>query len=412
MRKNERAALLQCAKASESGLITLGVSLAILMLSTLVVFNVSNAVLMEQKIFNNEARAKHAFAAAEAGMTTAQRYIEEDPDADGNGTAGPIFDTDGDGVHEATDSNTATIGTATVTVSLADVSADADMTAFVITSVGLSDDKSTTRTISQRLVTINPLPNPPDNPLITKAGVVITGSASVHNSEGHSTIWSGADVDMGSNNSTKTQVPDATKTTATSTSSGYPSCMDTPMSCELTDASTRVLKGVDVIENDSSLSSLTEDDFFQNFFGTSPATYRASMVTIETTGADFEVDADLATHEVIWVEGDATLSGVTVGCTTSVTGNNTCATANTKPSILIVDGNLSFSGTPQFYGIVFVTGNVSISGNTTIVGSLVVAGTATSSTGGSLDLWFNSDVLAGTAKAGASSGSAGTWRDF
>lgn len=387
-------------QSGQRGFITLVVSFTILMLSTLVVFNVSNAVLMEQKIANNEVRAKQAFEAAEAGIVAAQRYIANDPDANGDGTVDSVFDTSGDGVG---DTNIRAVGTGSVTVTLTDV--DGDMTTFLISSVGTSDDRSATRTITQRMITINPLPNAPDNPFVTRGTVVITGSATVHNPEGQSTIWSGSEVDMGSNNATSTEVPDAT-------AADYPACMDTAMTCDLVDASSRLLKGVDVIENDSSLGALTSDQFFENFFGTNAETYRASMVTIDTNEDDFEADADLATNEVIWVDGDATLSSVTVGCTTSVTGNNVCPTANTKPSILIVDGNLSFTGTPQFYGIVFVNGNVSISGNTTVHGAIVVAGTATSDTGGSLDVWYNSDVLAGTARAGASAGSAGTWKDF
>lgn len=398
--------------ALEHGFITLGVSLGILVLSTLVVLNVSNAIQLEQKISNNEVRAKQAFEAAEAGLSAALSVLEEDPDADNDGAVGSdgsssvtsaeyLFDVDANGTPET---NTLTVGTGSVTVTATDTSSG-ELTTFLITSVGYSDDKSAMRTIRQRMVTINPLPNAPDNPFVTRGTVVITGSATVHNPEGQSTIWSGSEVDMGSNNATSTEVPDAT-------AANYPACMDTPMTCSLVDASSRLLKGVDVIENDSSLGSLTGDDFFRNFFGTNADTYRASMVTVETNEDDFETDAHLATNEVIWVDGDASLGTVTVGCTTAVTGNNVCPSANRKPSIVIVDGNLTFQGTPHFYGIVFVTGNVTISGNTTIHGAIVVAGTATSSTGGSLDVWYNSDVLGGTAKAGATAGSAGTWKDF
>lgn len=398
---------------NQRGLITLGVSLAILMLSTLVVFNVSNAVLMEQKIANNEARSKQAFEAAEAGLIAAQRVLEIDPDADnddevGTGSSHFLFDVDGNGTAET---NTLTIGTASVTVTATDTSSGA-LTTFLISSVGLSDDKTATRTITQRMLTINPLPNSPDNPFVTRGTVVITGSATVHNPEGQSTIWSGSDVDMGSNNSTSTQVPDPSNP-------DYPGCMDFSMTCfdDSNDpygisASSRLLKGADVIENDSSLGALSEDDFFANFFGTNAETYRASMVTIDTDQDSFEDDADLAANQVIWVEGDASLGSVTVGCTTSVTGNSVCPVANQEPSIVIVNGDLTFNGTPHFYGIVFVTGNVEISGNTTIHGAIVVAGTATSSTGGSLDVWYNSDVLDRTANAGATTGSAGTWQDF
>jgi len=160
------------------------------------------------------------------------------------------------------------------------------------------------------------------------------------------------------------------------------------------------------------LSALSDTEFFENFFGVNPTTYRASLVTMETVAATANTDVDLATHEVVWIEGNTSFSGVTVGCTTSVTGSNVCPSNNTKPSIVIVNGDASFSGGSQFYGILFVMGNVNISGNTTIRGALVTAGDTESSTGGSFDVWYNSSILGGTSLAGASSGSAGTWKDF
>lgn len=401
---------------SQRGALTLAVSLAILMLSTLVTFNVSKAILMEQKITNNDTRAKMAFEAAEAGIVAALDYIENDPDRDlavntygasstacglpAGSTMDCIFDTNADGMG---DTNISTVGSATVTVTLTDLSAN--LTNIRIVATGRSDDGTAVRQITQTIMTINPLPNAPDNPVITRGSMIIGGSATVHNQEGHSTIWTGSEIDMGSNNSTSTEVPDVGAV-------GYPTCMDVPGTCSLTEASDNSVKGLDVIENDTSLSALSDTEFFENFFGINPTTYRSSMVTLETTAANANTDVDLAAHEVIWIEGNTAFSGVTVGCTTSVTGSNVCPAANTKPSIVIVNGDASFSGGSHFYGILFVMGNVQISGNTTVRGALVTAGDAESSTGGSFDVWYNSSILGGTSLAGATTGSAGTWKDF
>ena len=78
--------------------------------------------------------------------------------------------------------------------------------------------------------------------------------------------------------------------------------------------------------------------------------------TIDTTPGNFNTDADLAQYEVIWVEGDTTIQGSTIGCTTSVSGGGTCPVANRRPSIVIINGDASFTGTPHIYGILFVTG--------------------------------------------------------
>jgi Tfp pilus assembly protein PilX len=403
-------------KSKQRGVLTLAVSMAILMLSTLVTFNVSKAILMEQKITNNDTRAKLAFEAAEAGIMAAGDYLATDPDRDGGvntyGT-GPIncetgggnidcvFDTNADNMG---DTNISTVGSATVTVTLTDLSGD--MTSVRIVSRGASDDGTAVRTITQTIVTINPLPNAPDNPVITRGSMIIGGSATVHNQEGHSTIWTGSEIDMGSNASTSTEVPDVG-------AGDYPGCMDIPTTCTLVEASDNQVKGLDVIENDTSLSALTTTEFFQNFFGISPTTYRESMVTVDALGTGANAAVDLATREVIWIEGNAAFSGVTVGCTVPKTGANVCtAAAELKPSIVIVNGDASFSGGSQFYGILFVMGAVDVGGNTTIRGAMITAGDANSSTGGSFDVWYNSDILGATSLAGANSGSAGTWKDF
>jgi Tfp pilus assembly protein PilX len=268
-------------KSKQRGVLTLAVSMAILMLSTLVTFNVSKAILMEQKITNNDTRAKMAFEAAEAGIVAAIDYLETDPDRDaavntygtgptncetGGGNIDCVFDTNADNMG---DTNISTVGSATVTVTLTDISGN--MTSIQIVSRGASDDGTAIRTITQTIVTINPLPNAPDNPVITRGSMVIGGSATVHNQEGHSTIWTGSEIDMGSNASTATEVPDVG-------GAGYPTCMDTPGTCSLTEASDNQVKGLDVIENDTSLSALSAADFFENFFGVNPTTYRVYVV--------------------------------------------------------------------------------------------------------------------------------------
>ncbi|KAF0187645.1 MAG: hypothetical protein FD165_2887, partial [Gammaproteobacteria bacterium] len=158
--------------ARQHGVLTLVVSLAILVLSTLVTFSVTKAILMEQKISNNEMRAKQAFEAAETGMLEAMNYIDNGPDrASPWSTIDPVFDTNGDGIG---DSSSKTVGTGSVTVTTTDLSGTA-MTSVRIVATGYSDDRSATRQITQTLVTINPLPNAPQNPVVSKGQVIIAG---------------------------------------------------------------------------------------------------------------------------------------------------------------------------------------------------------------------------------------------
>ncbi|GAA5526172.1 hypothetical protein Maes01_02767 [Microbulbifer aestuariivivens] len=378
---------------------TLIFAVLILALTAIVTLSTFNFVRQELLLSNNESRAKQAFEAAEAGIAEAIAYLGDGPDRDEDGVVDPVFDTNGD---DLGDSSTAPVGPGSVLVTTVQ-----DGRIITVTATGYSDDRSSTAVISQKLALADPLPNDPANPMISRGQVVITGSATVHNQEGYSTLWSGGNIELGSNNSTATYVPDMGDP-------GYPLCMDTPMTCNTVATSNKVTVGLDVIENDASLGNLTADEMFENFFGMTPQAYRNSgLVTIETTGADANADVQEATHEVIWVEGDvAFTNNTTTGCEVAVSGNKFCPPANLKPSILIVNGDASFSGTPNFNGVVYVTGDVMLSGNTTVVGSLLIAGDLSSSGGGSLDVWFNSQVLADLQNAGVRVGMAGTWKDF
>jgi hypothetical protein len=382
----------------QSGVATVIFAVIILALASLVTIYTARFIRLEQSLTNNNTRAKSSFEAAEAGLAAAVSYLDDGRDRDDNDVIDPVFDTDNDGIG---DSNSAAIEQARVSVALAASGAEVS-----IAATGFSDDRSATHTVEVLVVPADPVPSPLDVPLITKGNMIINGSATVHNPEGHFSIWGGDEVDLGSNNSTATNVADIGGT-------GYPGCMDTPMTCSTIRSSNKMAVGLDVIENDSTLGNLSPAGLFTSFFGYPPVTYRDRFVSLEVTGADANARADLATHEVIWVEGDVAFeNNLTVGCEIRVTGGNFCLDADTEPSILIVNGNATFDGTAHFVGLVFVMGDVDISGNTTVVGMMVVAGDTESTTGGSLDLWYHSEILNELHEIGPQVPVAGTWKDF
>jgi hypothetical protein len=396
-------------RAHQRGAMTLVMSLVLLILTSMVAAYTGSAIVFERKVTANEFRSGQAFEAAESGLSDALAYIGSPggADKDNDGAIDPVFDTDGDGVGNV---NAATFAdNSSVTVTIAGTFPN-----YEVQAIGVSDDGTATRTVSAIGATIDALPNSPSNPLTTRGTVIIDGSATVHNPEGHSTIWSGAATDLGSNNSTATNV-------ANPNDAGYPTCMDTSMTCSTTRSSTKNAIGMDVIENDSSLANLSAAQMFQNFFGVSMANYRDSRVTLQVEAANANNLASdpnapgvqLAAGEVIWVEGDTSLeNNTTVGCEVRVTGAGSCPVGNLDPSILIINGNLETQGTPTFYGLVFVTGDITLGGNNTVHGAMVVAGSTTSSGGGSLDLWYNSDVLSMSRDNGPLAGSPGSWRDW
>lgn len=386
---------------NNQGFVTLTISLILLIAVTLISMFSVKSISLENKIANNSYRSDIALQAAEASVASAFNYLSVDPDVDGDNAIDSVFDTDGDGIG---DNNEMDISSARAVITVDDMSGG-EMTLMQIRSTGFSDDNSARRVISLVVANVDPLPNTPDNPMTTRGAVVINGSATVHNPEGHSTIWSGNDIDMGSNNSTSTNVADPGD-------AGYPGCMDTPMTCDTVSSSNRLTAGLDIIEHDSSLGALTPKEMFINFFGLDPVTYRDSMISIDSTPGTVNDDAHLANYEVIWVEGDATISNITMGCTSAQNGASVCPVAEIKPSVLIINGDLELSGTAQFYGIVFVMGNLDASANATVHGAIISAGDLSNSAGGSLDVWYNSDILADLDRAGPLTGVAGSWRDI
>jgi Tfp pilus assembly protein PilX len=404
--KNNFSALdLDSRSNRQQGAVSLLIVVVLLALMVPIVQFTSRSILMEQKIATNDFRNKQAFEAAEFGLQSAIAYIKENPDLDGDGEVSDelIFDTDEDDI---TDSNTMTLSNfSSTTVTLSGTTLQT-----VVTSRGFSDDNTATRKITTTVMLASALPNIPGNPLTTRGAVVIQGSATVHNKEGHSTIWSGDDIDLGSNNSTGTEIADPSD-------AAYPTCMDTADTCGLVASSNKVSIGLDVIEYDADLANISGSDLFKNYFGYSPAQYRDNFATMEIdiAAGDSLATAHLSDSEVIWVDGNTTWGGggLTVGCSSSVTGNNVCALTDVTPSILIVDGDLTVSsGTPQFYGFIFVTGSLISGGNTTLHGAAVVAGNTTSSTGGSFDVWYRSDLLASLQLIGAVSSTPGSWKDW
>ncbi len=387
----------------QRGAATLVATLSVLALTTLMVTYAARSILLEQKITNNDVRSRQAFEAAEAGLSAAVEYMSHGRDRNGDGILDAnVFDTDGDGIGDV---NTTAVGTGRVVVTTTDLSGGA-LTMMRIVSRGFSDDSTASRTITRSFSALDPLPNLPSNPLITRGSTVISGAATVINPEGHSTIWSGGDVDLGSNNATHTETADASDP-------AYPLCMDTARTCTTVSTSNKVSEGFDIIERDSSLEQLSPDEFFENFLGMPPETYRETMVTLETTGANADADVQLATNEIIWVEGDVTFdNNTTVGCAVVVTGANVCSAANTKPSILIVNGNATFMGTPHFYGLVFVIGSINVTGNSTVYGALMAGGTITNTTSGSLQITYDSSILGLLRMIGRLGSVSGSWRDF
>jgi len=381
----------------QRGAATLITSLILLVAMTIITIFAARSAIMEQKIFANEFRAKQAFEAAEAGLEYTLAYLltAGGADKDDDGTIDAI-DMDGDLSTANTLSNSSEFS-----VSITDNSGG-NMTNLTVESTGLSDDDSARAIVSQVVVIVPAIPDVPGNPVISKGAVSINGAAEVINPEGNATIWTGDNNVTFSGASGKTQIPDPSN----------PS--------QLIDSSDANGLGPDVIAGDTNLSSMTDAQFFQAFMGTDATSYQNAAQVREVPAANAAnaynhstlPGIDLAREEVIWVNGNPSLNGnTTVGCTVTVTGSGTCPSANTKPVVMVIDGNLSGNGTVKVYGLVYITGDFAGSGNLEVTGAVIMEGDVTGT--GSLNVTYSSSVLGSLSNIPISAGSlAGSWHDF
>jgi hypothetical protein len=162
-----------------------------------------------------------------------------------------------------------------------------------------------------------------------------------------------------------------------------------------------------IIENDSSLSSISTDSMFSTFFGMTKEQFQGLAKTVTCpTNCTSTMEATVASFgnetPIIWVTNDMDISGtVSIG-----------TTAN--PVILVVNGNIHINGTMDVVGMVYAS---STTWNNTGGGSAFLRGAAVSEgsfTGnGSPDFFFDADVLNKLRFVpGAFSKIPGSWKDY
>ena len=400
--------------SKQRGAVVISLSIIFLLLTTFVTLYVAKGILLEQKIVNNEMRSKLAFEAAEFGLSAAIEYVSGGADRDGDDVMDPVFILV-DNIGTKTVSN---VGNQSVDVTVKALGTEE--LAFKIISQGYSDDKTATRTITQVITVQDALPNAPDNPFTSKGSISISGSGDVYNPEGNSTIWSGGDVTLDSSGTIKTRIADPSNTDPSGAK--YPDCMDIPMSCALTNTVSESTVGLDVIEQDGNLANLSPPEMFENFFGMSPAVYKASKATVTITTSGEFISAN-KNNEIIWFDNPAgTMSipaGTLVGCDAPKELNHavynslkTCPIQDEAPSILIINGNLDIAANASIYGIVFVMGTLTAHGTPNIHGALVTAGEGANSATGSFSVWYNSRILQSVRTIAPMASLSGAWKDF
>jgi len=360
--------------SDQHGAATLFTALILLICMTLVTLLTSKSVITETQMAADNYRGAQSVAAANYAMDFGVNYFNMGGfDQDSNnavdypaGTSlSNLTSTDGSQTTTARLNFNNAAGTVCVPAGAA-----TSMGKGMVTAQGYSDDTLATRTITQCVGPIGLLNGEgPDMPLVSRGFVNLTGNARIINRYTNTTSWSGDSVTIGSSSSMETWLKDPDESSLTEAElTSVPSTGSSPTDAVL--ISNRNLgNGLDIIDNDPSLKNLIGLNFFKNFFSaTSREQVRqlaASIGQLYPTAAVPDINSANGKSGLIWFDGDQNWTGGVIG-------------SLTKPSIVVVNGNLHTSGgSATVYGVLYVAGKWDVAGSPQVVGSAIVEGTAT-----------------------------------
>jgi len=349
------------------------IAIVLLMMTVLAVVGTKTAV-TEQKVAANEYRAKQAFEAAEAGLEFGQVYADQN-------RATLLLDTNNNGYIDsyssAYTSNVSLANSTSYSLIFTNPIAN-DFNMIEITSIGTSPDGTVSRTVRQLFASYTLFSNGPFATLVSKGAVDFSGDLTITNTTSPTTIWSGGGVSL-------------TGSAETDAGNG--------------NGSSSGNIGTDIQQNDTNLSTLTDDAFFETFVGTTRAVARetANLVYTNNTNTNYSSLLDGVQGKLIWIEqtaGNAVLNGGTIGSVDF-------------PVVLIINGNLSVSGNVMIYGAIYIANNFTNNGAGTVQvnGAMIVEGTTTAT--GTPDVTYNPTIFDNiNEKLGSFVKVPGSWRDI
>lgn len=393
----------------QRGAAALPISILLLFVAALVLIAVSRTTLMEQRISGNEIRARQAMQAAQAGISHAAAYMK----VGGIDHAGGAPNNVADAITPITLTNGASYqvyycdpnvvppvdacdnASSRTTCAVGFTAVERFATPLVL-ACGWSDDSLAKQPVVVSISRASSLADPPENPVISKGGINVQGSATVTNYFSNLTIWTG-DPFTGVGNSGKTFVrnPKVPQPPMTATPPDRPTaCKESDDYICLTDKTNR---GPDIIDSDLTLANLSDEEMFEQYFGQDFATYRDGIATRTLAAGQASTLAGIKGESVVITGASSSVSLPSMGTRDS-------------PVVVIIEGNLSQAGSTTIYGVVYVMGDLSASGNFTVYGNVSVQGDVAGT--GSLDIIFDPFAISKAKKLGKPGLLSGSWRDW
>ena len=367
----------------QTGAVTLFISVMLIVSITLVAILSGKTILTETKIAADNYRISQAVASANYAMDYGVNYFDNggfDQIGAIDATTGAVI---GDGTIDtiAELSLTSTDNAQTTYASISfhndpDIGAGASqnfarlclatgisprLDVGTMVAIGWSDDREAIRTITQCIGTLEVVRNEgPKQPLVAQGQVMVTGNARIINRYTDVTVWSGGDVNIGSSSSMATYIKDSSVGTLTAAQlTEVPgNGAGAPNNTEL-NSNKNLGNGSDIIDDDPNLGNLSGLEFFENFFHFNRVRFKQQATDIGQVYNNIS-SAD-GKSGMIWIEGDAHMTGGTIGSMTS-------------PVIIVVNGDLQSTGNSSIFGLLYVVGKYAVGGTINVVGSNIVEG--------------------------------------
>ena len=331
-----------------NGAVTLIMTLVLMILSTLIIIFAANYGNLQSKAITNIQRHQQAYEAAQAGLEYGINYLQQNSATIlASPVSGYILPYTNNSITNVTMANNSKFS-----ITYTNPTAN-NYDLIKITSVGTSDDGTSTKTVSQLVEFGSLLLSAPTIPMTIKGDVSLSGDVEIINTYNNYTIKSGGMITLD-------------KKAITVLSSG-------------TSSKKKKLNG-DVTENDAALAASSSSDIFVSYFGLPESIVKGSTGTYLTNNSDTNYSAQLDGLQgvAIWIDQTAG--------TATITGNTTIG-SSTNPVVLIIKGTPSISGSTIIYGFVYVDNPLllNISGDVLVVGAIVATG--------GIDIVGNSHVM-------------------
>lgn len=343
----------------------------LLLICSLLTLSSIKTIKTQGLISRNKSQAEQAFAAAESGLDYSIAFLKINTDLVHSGKI--------ESYQSALTQNVGNGNNSLYSIDFSYANKD-NHDLLIIQSTGRVANGKTPIQLSQLVQRKAFIANSPKAGFITLGKTSLSGNITISNYETDITIWSGGDVQLS-----------GSATTEASAGVG---------------SNKRVLD-VDIIANDSRLSKLSPDQFFEQMMGM-PRDYSKSQTDIQLTYNANQNLSHLLSHSSFW--GKSIWITQTKG-TASLSGRSVIGSPE-KPIILIIDGDFKANGTTDIYGLVYVTQNWDNSGGGTlnIYGAAIVEGdfngTGTPNINYDQDVLDNLNLIANFAKI------PGSWSDF